>query len=69
MVVKAAGKYLSSDKLHRLPGDKKPDNGKAWKNVMYAETDMSAYSRDYIALLKDKFGGVIDEEWVQNLVL
>jgi hypothetical protein len=67
MVIKTAGKFLASDKLHRFAGDVKPPDN-AWKNVMYKEDDLSRFSKAYLQLLMEKSGHVLDEEWVRNLI-
>jgi hypothetical protein len=68
MVVKAAGKYTVSDKLHRLKNDSKPDANK-WKISMYKENEMHSFSTDYLSMLRENWGSVIEDAWVQNLKL
>jgi hypothetical protein len=65
MVVKTAGRFLASGKLHRLAGDVKPPDN-AWKNVMYKEDELSRFSKAYLQLLKEKCGSVLDIEWIRN---
>lgn len=68
MVVKTAENCLVSDKLHKMKEAVEPTEN-AWKNEMYENNALGVFAENYLALLMDKCGSVLQEDWVQNLVL
>ena len=61
MVMKTAEKFTISDKLHRMVGDKPPEPN-SWKTNMYEENETCTFSTNYLAMLKEKCGFMVEEE-------
>jgi hypothetical protein len=68
MVVKTADKFTVSDRLHKMEGDKNPEPNK-WKVHLYEQDEQHHFSVNYLAMLKEKCGCIMEDGWTRTLDL